>query len=340
MHFCILGCGKIAKTHAKILKKLEHYVPGKPTRISFASRDLEKAKKYKKMFRGDFTFGSYEQAMTHDDVDVIVICTPNDNHKALALKTLENKKHLVIEKPIALTTKEADEIIQMAKETKKMVLVAENHRYRPHIRYLEYLIQSGELGVVKMIRMNVMRKHKFEQNEWRAKPNQMGGGPLIDGGIHWINALLTLGQEQVLDIQAMEPPRTLDPCPKEDSLAILCQFKNGAVGSLTYSWGIPGSFPIKFISVHGSKGSVYISNTGMFGLKTIQWPIPLKLPFRDWRGYLAMWQNFLYALANENMELCLCPAEIGRRDLEFVEKVYQSLPQKDQKTYSTTAKIA
>jgi len=338
MHFCILGCGKIAKMHAKILKKLEHFVLGKPTRISFASRDLEKAKHYKKKFKGDFTFGSYEEALCHKDVDVIVICTPNDSHKDLALKALENKKHVVIEKPLACTTTEADEIIRKAQEVNQLVLVAENHRYRPHIRYLEQVIQSGDLGVIKMIRMNVMRKHQLNDFEWRARPEQMGGGPFIDGGIHWVNALLTLGADEVTEIKAFEPPTTIENCPQEDSLALLCQFKNGIVGSLTYSWGIQGSFPLKFMAVHGSQGSIYVANSGMMGIRIKTIPYPIKLPIRDWRGYAAMWKNFLITLAHENKDVCLCPAEIGRRDLEFVERAYTSLPKKSAMVLSSPPK--
>jgi len=326
MHFCILGCGKIAKTHAKILKKLESYVPGKPARISFASRDLQKAIQYKKKFKGDFTFGNYDEACAHKDIDVIIICTPNDQHKEWALKALEHKKDVIIEKPITCTVADADAILEKAKEVQKIVLVAENHRYRPHIRYLERLIQSQELGVLKMIRMNVMRKHQFKPHEWRAHAEKMGGGSLIDGGIHWINALLTFGGGEVRHVSALKPPTTLDPCPGEDSMALQVQFENGAVGILTYSWGIPGSFPFKFISVHGSRGSIYVSNTGMIGFKNIRIPHPLILPFRDWRGYLAMWQEFLIILANGNQEHCLCTGEIGRRDLALIEYAYASLP--------------
>jgi len=167
MHFCIVGCGKIAKTHAQILKQLESYVPGKPVRVSFASRDLAKAVQFKKKFNGDLTLDNYDKALSHKDIDVIILCTPNDSHRDLAMGALENGKDVVIEKPIACNIKEAQEILKKARETKRQVLVAENHRYRPSTQYLERIIRSGELGVLKLIRMNVMRTHQFKTEEWR-----------------------------------------------------------------------------------------------------------------------------------------------------------------------------
>ena len=80
-----------------------------------------------------------------------MLCTPNGTHRALALAALKQGKHVIIEKPIARTTVEADEILAQARKGDRQVLVAENHRYRPHILRLEQLVRSGCLGVIKMI---------------------------------------------------------------------------------------------------------------------------------------------------------------------------------------------
>lgn len=335
MHFCILGCGGIAKVHARILQKLENFLPGKPIRISFASRDPVKAQAYRKKFSGDLALGSYEEAIAHKDIDAVVICTPNDSHHVLTLAALAHRKHVIIEKPIAMTTAESDDIIAQAKKAQRKVFVAENHRYRPSILFLEKVIQSGKLGTPKFVQMNVMRNHKFKPEEWRSSPQQMGGGPLIDGGIHWVNALLTLGGGEATEIQALEPPRTLAHCPGEDSIAIQCRLANGAIGQLTYSWGVQGSLPLKFIGVYGTLGTLYVSNSGMFGLKNIDGKLrPLLLPWRDWKGYVGMWQDFLITLSQKNGRPSLASAEIGRRDLAFVEAVYASAATQSAKPFA------
>jgi predicted dehydrogenase len=324
MHFCIVGCGKIALTHATVLTKFSRFIPDRPVRISFASRDRAKASEYRSKFRGELALGSYEEAFSHDAIDVIVLCTPNHTHRQLAVAALEHGKHVVIEKPIACTMSDADEILVTARRTGCHVLVAENHRYRPNVMAIERILRGGTLGTIKLIRINVLRQHEFKPDDWRADRDCMGGGVLIDAGIHWVNVLMTLAQGFPVSIRAYQPPTTNQPNSQEDSIVITCQFENGAVGMIAYSWGIRGALPMSFFSVHGSTGSVYSFNAGRFSFLKRRFVRPLLFSFRDWQGYEAMWQDFLRGLITGNPDQCLVTGEIGRRDLAFVEAAYRS----------------
>ena len=326
MHFCLVGCGKIALTHARILKRLERFVPDQPIRLSFASRDATKAERYRSQFSGELAFDSYEKSFLHGDVDVAVICTPNDSHRDLAVAALEHGKHVIIEKPIACTTADADQILAAAKRVSRSILVAENHRYRPNVLEVDRILRSGDLGTIKLIRIHVMRMHQFKPDEWRANRDHMGGGILIDGGIHWANVLLTLGRCRPLSISAYQAAITNRSSPQEDSIVVTCRFENGVVGVLVYSWGVEGAFPMSFFAVHGSAASVYSSNAGRFGLLKRRVFRPLLFrPFRDWQGYEAMWKDFLSGLANGDANRCLVNGDVGRRDLAFVEAAYRSV---------------
>ncbi|MFN2541822.1 MAG: Gfo/Idh/MocA family protein [Chthoniobacterales bacterium] len=325
MHFCIVGCGKIALTHAAVLTKFSRFIPDQPVRLSFASRDQSKASEYRSRFGAELALSSYEEAFYHKEIDAIVLCTPNNSHRELAIAALEQGKGVIIEKPIACTIAEADEILATAKRTGRHVLVAENHHYRPNVMALEQIVRSGTLGVMKLIRINVLRHHQFKENEWRSKLDCMGGGILIDAGIHWVNVLMTLGQGFPVAINAYQPLATNQSKSQEDSIVITCQFGNGAVGIITYSWGVRGAIPMSFFSVHGSSGSVYSSNAGRFGFLNRRFIRPLLFSFRDWQGYEAMWQDFLRGLASGNSDRCLMTGEIGRRDLAFVEQAYRSV---------------
>ena len=146
----------------------------------------------------------------------------------------------------------------------------------------------------------------------------------MDGGIHWVNALLNLGGGSPNEVSALRPPTTVKNCPQEDTLCVLCQFESGTIGALNYSWGTPGTIPLKFVAVHGLLNSVYVSTTGLFGIQMRKPPKPIFFPYRDRGGFEAMWRNFLNCLAGSD-EPCLATGEIGRRDLAFVERVYASL---------------
>ncbi|HEY6112430.1 MAG TPA: Gfo/Idh/MocA family oxidoreductase [Chthoniobacterales bacterium] len=324
MHYCIVGCGSIARTHATVLTKLARFIADQPTQLSFASRDASKAREYRSRFNGELALGSYGEAFSHRAIDVVVLCTPNHTHRDLAIAALDHGKHVVIEKPIACTTAEADEILAAAKRVGRHVLVAENHRYRPNVMALERIVRSGDLGQIKLIRINVLRRHELKQNDWRADRDCMGGGIFIDAGIHWVNVLLTLGRGFPVSITAYEPPPTNHLSTQEDSIVVSCQFENGAVGLIAYSGDVRGAFPLSFFSAHGSSGSVYSFNAGRIGFLNRRVPQPLFFPFRDWRGYEAMWKDFLQAFASGHPGRCLVTGEIGRRDLAFVEAAYRS----------------
>jgi predicted dehydrogenase len=323
VHLCLVGCGYIASHHARLLKRLEGSSP--KLQISFASRDLAKAEAFRNSFGGSLAFGSYRDACSHPAVQAVVVCTPNVDHHQTALQAISYGKHAIIEKPFATSVAEADEVLARAAQAGVCVLVAENHRYFPHVRWLERLLATGELGALKMVRLNYMRKLRFREGEWRASFEAMGGGVLIDGGIHWVNTMLTLGGGEASEITAVESMRSLAGCPGEDTIVVTCALKNGAVGVLTYSWNIEPSFPDRFMAIHGDKGSAYADNGGKLGLTFVGARPRLKLfPRSDREGFLAMWQDFLSNLARGSCSQCLATGEVGRRDLAFVEAAYRS----------------
>ena len=154
----------------------------------------------------------------------------------------------------------------------------------------------------------------------------MGGGVLIDGGVHWVNSLLTLGGGDASDVKAVESQRSLPRCPGEDTIVVTCLLKSGAVGVLTYSWNIEPAFPDRFIAVHGEEGSAYAENRGKFGVTFIGKRLrPKFFPRRDREGFFAMWRDFRAQLTRGGESHCLASGLMGRRDLAFVEAAYRSL---------------
>jgi predicted dehydrogenase len=308
-----------------VLKQLEHLIPAQPLQLSFASRDKAKAEAFKTSYGGTLAFGSYGEACSHEDIEAVVVCTPNADHHGTARQAISHHKHVIVEKPFATTVAEADDILAHAALAGVRVFVAENHRYHPHVRWLERVLADGELGVPKMVRLNFMRSLRFREGEWRASLAAMGGGVLIDGGIHWVNSLLTLGGGEASGVTAVESVRSLAGCPGEDTMVVTCALQNGAVGVLTYSWNIAPSFLDNFMAIHGEKGSAYVENSGRLGVKLMgRRPQPKFFPRSDREGFVAMWQDFLSNLSPGNESRCLATGDMGRRDLAFVEAAYRS----------------
>lgn len=313
---CILGCGHIAHAHAKAIKKL-----GKNIRLYFASRSEQRALEYCRKYKADGSFGSYEDALKSSDVDIILIATPNNLHLEHARLAFAAGKHTVIEKPMCVNKEEADQIIRFGQQAGKHLMVSENHRFRPSVIAVESLIKKGVIGIPKLIRMNIIRHRLFKDNEWRMDKNSMGGGPLLDGGIHWVNVLLTYGGGAT-DIYAIESPKTNPTMPREDSISVVARLQNGAVGQLNYSWGIPGTPPLGFYSVQGSAGTIYVANNGLFARIKTKDLKGYRLFLRDLNGFFAMWKDFIESIKNNRPSLM--SGQIGARDVAFVDACYKS----------------
>ena len=330
MHLCFIGSGFIATQHARVLTAAGRSAPGDAVRLSFASRDKAKAEVLRQAYGGVFAFGSYRDACAHDDIDAVVVCTPNADHHGTALLAISFRKHVVVDKPVAITVAEADDILAAAAREGVSVLVAENHRYQPHIRWLEDLLAVDALGRAKMIRIHSHQRVSFPAGGWRSTLAMMGGGVLIDGGVHWVNSLLTLGDGDASQVKAVESQRSLPRCPGEDTVVVSCLLKNGAVGVLTYSWSIEPPLPDRFIAVHGEKGSAFVDNRGRFGATFVGKRLRPKLfPRRDREGFFAMWRDFLAQLTRGAGSRYLATGLMGRRDLAFVEAAYRSLGTSD-----------
>ena len=317
MNLCIIGCGAIARRHAKMLIRRRSDVE-----LYVASRFIEKASAFARSYGAKGFFGTYKEAMEDPKIHAVLICTPNDQHYSQTLHALRAGKDVIVEKPMAITSAQANEMNRTAKAAGRKLLVGENHRFRPSVRAVEKIIANGDLGTLKMIRMNIMTSRKLSANEWRSQPGQMGGGPLIDGGIHWVNVLLTYGGGSAVQLTAKIPPRTQPNYPGEDTIAILAECQNGASATLTYSWGIRGTPTLKFYSLHGSEGSLYVSNHGFFGWMSGKRRSFKIFPLVDWQGFDSMWNHFIDVLKNDAP--CRMGGLEGLRDVAFVEKAYES----------------
>lgn len=202
------------------------------------------------------------------------------------------------------------------------LLVAENYRFRPSVRAVLPLVESGALGTLKYIRMAVMNCKEPGAGQWRARLEHMGGGPFIDGGIHWVHLLLTYGGGQALRLFAQQSAHTQTHFSGEDTMTVLCRCRNGLVGTLTYSKGIAGTFKRKFYALHGSEGSLYLSNNGLLGIMRGRRRFVRFFPVRDRRGFGAMWEHFLDVLTRGAP--ALVSGVEGARDVAFVERAYES----------------
>ncbi|MEO5567610.1 MAG: Gfo/Idh/MocA family oxidoreductase [Gemmatimonadaceae bacterium] len=296
-----LGCGAATRTHSRILSGTRN------VDLCFASRDGARADAYCREFDGVESFDSYERAV-YRDLDLVVVATPPATHLDLALLALRSRKNVVVEKPAFMRAADCMTVAGAAGATSQRVFVAENYAYKPIVGVIRDAVEGGELGDVRFVSINATKRQGVRG--WRGERSAGGGDPLFEGGIHWVSFLASLG----LDIESVEGLRA----GSDASSLVVVRYRNGAVGTLAFSWELAAPFGgLRLSKIQGTKGAITFESNGFAAVQTGR-RRSVRLPaFRDPTGTRAMWNDFLGAL--ETGAETLYTLDMAQRDLRHVE---------------------
>jgi predicted dehydrogenase len=180
MNVAIIGCGLIGHKRAKNL--------GGHTLLVAADVMMDRAESLAKQYPGAIAMQSWEAAVAHESVDVVIVATTPDNLARVTLAALQAGKHVLVDKPAARHFEELDSVIELAKSKKLKVRTGFNHRFHPAMRKAKKIIDSGEIGQLMFIRGRYGHGGRLGyEKEWRADPTIGGGGELLDQGMHLID---------------------------------------------------------------------------------------------------------------------------------------------------------
>ena len=182
----LVGCGLIGQKRFK-------WLPAGSVTVA-CDTQIERAKAIANTM-GCLATDSIDEALSAEDVDVVIVAIINAALAPVAMQAVRHGKHVLVEKPGAINTKELDELDALARERGLLVRVGYNHRYHPACLKAGEILRSGVLGPMMFVRGRYGHGGRpgYDQ-EWRAVPKLSGGGELIDQGIHLIDlASLFLG---------------------------------------------------------------------------------------------------------------------------------------------------
>ena len=310
----LIGCGAIARTHAKTLSRM-----GKRVRLAFASRDGARAESYRAAHGGFAAFGDYATALADSRIDAVLLTTPPAQHLTLTLDALAGRKHVIVEKPAFLHAADVDQVLAAAGRVGRQVLVAENYAYKPLTRTLLRLLEADTIGPLRLVRLSALKQQVPSATDWRGSPELAGGGALFEGGIHWVNLLASLGSE-IVSVQGYRPGADQGP---ERTMIVVVRYANGAVGTLHHSWETPARLKgLSFSQIVGERGTIVFESNGLFVLVNGKRRRLLFPGFRDLKGFRAMFEDFLDALETGREPRMTLGA--ARRDLAVVEAAYRT----------------
>jgi predicted dehydrogenase len=307
-----LGCGGITRRHSLKLRSI-----GGVARFH-ASRDLARATEMDRRCSGDGAFGTYEDALADPRVTCAVVATPPASHLEWTLAALAAGKDVVVEKPAFLHSTDADRVAEAAARAGRLVLVAENYHYKPLAVLLRSIVTSGELGAIRYVHVNALKRQ--ETTGWRTDARIAGGGALFEGGIHWVHLMANLG----LEVQRVHGRRPGGETGEmERSMLAVFDYVGGAVGTLSHSWEIAAPFGgVRWSAIYGTEGAVHFESNGLLVRQSGRRSRLTAPGLRDFLGFGAMWQDFVAALRTRR-EPAMTLAH-ARQALGLIEDAYRS----------------
>lgn len=152
----------------------------------------ETARKLASDFNIPHAYADFRDLLKLDEIDAVDICTPNKAHTSAVLAALEANKHVLCEKPLAVSTEEILAMREALRKTDRILMTAQHHRFSPMSTAIKAWVDSGALGEVYHARVNATRRNWLPINPGFIDPNLSGGGPCMDIGVHALDTALWL----------------------------------------------------------------------------------------------------------------------------------------------------
>ncbi|MDN5205357.1 Gfo/Idh/MocA family oxidoreductase [Fulvivirgaceae bacterium BMA10] len=253
LNVLVVGCGNMGASHARAY----HSLPGYRI-VGLVSRGPESRERLNQELGGDIpTFGQYDEALELTKPDIVSINTYPETHAAYAKKALHAGAHLFIEKPLALTVEEAQEIVDLVKKVNKKMVVG--YILRVHPAWKKFIETAQTLGKPLVMRMN-LNQQSSEQN-WLTHKNLMQSmSPIVDCGVHYVDVMCQMTRSKPVRVSAIGAKLTEEIRPDMYNYGQLqVTFEDGSIGWYEAGWGPMMSETAFFIKdVIGPKGSISI----------------------------------------------------------------------------------
>ncbi len=248
----ILGAGFISDIH---MESYQRFVPEAEV-VAVYARDIEKAKTFAQKHDIPHWYNSLDDAICNSECEVVDICLPNFLHHNATLRSAAAGKHIIIEKPLAVTLEEADEMIDACKTAGVKLMYAEELCFAPKYERVRQLVNEGAIGDIYMLKQ--AEKHSGPHSDWFYDIDLAGGGVLMDMGCHgiaWFRWMLK--NAKALSVYAtMSTVLHKEKTRAEDNSVVIIEFENGVTAVLENSWAKHGGMDDKS-EVYGTGGVIY-----------------------------------------------------------------------------------
>jgi len=247
----LVGCGGVARLYRRIYSQL----PGVRVAV-VADTDEAEARRAVEEIGAATPSTNFSDALA-EGVDAVVISTPNYLHREQAVAALQAGKHVLLQKPMARTVGECDEILEAAGRAGKTVGIYMNLLDHPLYRDLRAMVQSGYLGTVGLVSARLAHRGGLSwqagEKLWRSSRDKTGGGSYVQLGVHYQHLLRWILGDRVVRAQAFMQNRACPHLEGDDLAMAHLELASGAYADVQTSWCVQE----EHFSILGTRGSVH-----------------------------------------------------------------------------------
>tara|TARA_Y100001935_G_C17311304_1_gene516503 strand:+ start:2765 stop:4879 length:2115 start_codon:yes stop_codon:yes gene_type:complete len=252
------------------------------------------------------------------DTDAVIIATQHSKHAEQIIAALEKKKHVFVEKPLALSHEDIDKIEQAQKISKTIVMVGFNRRFSPHVQKMKSLIEKTNEPKTFIMTMNA---GKIDPSHW-IQDISTGGGRIAGEACHYIDLMRYLADSKIKGFNTATMGKNNNHEITEDKSIINLEFENGSIGSINYFANGGKSFPKERIEVFCNDAVLQIDN--FRSLKSYGWPGFRKMSaWKQDKGQNNCVKQFMHVLKNNGISPIPQQEifEVARITLDIVEHI-------------------
>lgn len=334
MKYALIGCGRIATNHMKaaINNNLEisavcDIIYDKMDEL-LAKHGLEKEKSIRK-------YDDYKKMIEDVTPEIVSIATESGNHAEIALYCIDNGINVIIEKPMAMSMSDADEIIRRSEEKGVKVSACHQNRFNIAIQELRKAIEAGRFGKMSHGSIHVRwnrNENYYKQAPWRGTWAQ-DGGALMNQCIHGIDLLRWMMGDEIDEIYGATRQQFHDYLEAEDVGMALIKFKNGAIGTIEGTTNVYPENLEETLYIFGEKGTVKIGGTSTNNIDVWNFADESEDDSKNkglkeqtsnvyGNGHTSLFADVIDAIENDRKPYV--DAVAGRNALEVVLSIYKS----------------
>ncbi len=227
--------------------------------LAVMARDKTKAEEFAQKHEVPKFYDSAEELCNDQEINVVYVSSPTFLHCQHAVLAARSAKHVLCEKPMAPTLEECDQMISAARENNVTLMIGHNQRFHKVHQKVREMIAEGRIGTVGLAKAEIITSFKknqgdlFTTDQFRLNRAVGGGGVLFDMGIHAIDVLRYVLDDDVAGLHAFNQNLFIE-CNGEDTLTVVLKFKRGAHGTIATSGALP--YARNGVEVYGDKGAI------------------------------------------------------------------------------------